>query len=151
MIRMKNDKRAKHSAELLLGGLVKCINEKDFTEISISDLQKSSGVSRATFYRLFDNVQDVLAYKCELLAITMETEYKKIKPDEREPFLLFSLRFWLENHAFLDAIFKCNRGDILQNSLLLHTEHLTSEYDLKHIRDRYDLYPLDIASEGVEY
>ena len=77
MIHVKEDKRAKRSAELLLDGLVICMNQKDFTEISVSDLQKASGVSRATFYRLFDNVQDVLAFKCEELAITLQNEYKK--------------------------------------------------------------------------
>ena len=148
MIHVKEDKRAKRSAELLLDGLVICMKQKDFTEISVSDLQKASGVSRATFYRLFDNVQDVLAFKCEELAITLQNEYKKNKPEERENFILFSLRYWLDNYAFLDAIFKCNRADILQQSLTAHSEYLVANFHFDNLSER-ELDYIVSASMGI--
>lgn len=135
MIRVKNDKRMQHSAQLLLDGLVKCMNEKHFTEISVSDLQKVSGVSRATFYRLFDNIQDVLEYQCDVLAITIQDAYIKLDPNSRENFILFSLRYWLDNSAFLDAVFSCGRMDILQNALIRHSEHLKEQFPLDDISD----------------
>lgn len=148
MIKVKNDKRSHRSAELLLEGLVKCMMQKDFTEISVSDLQRTSGVSRATFYRMFDNVQDVLAYKCETLSNTIQSEYIKIKPEDRENFILFSLRYWLDNCAFLDAIFHCNRADILQKSLIMHADLLITEIHLRGI-SAAELDYLVSASMGI--
>ena len=118
MIRVGTDKRRIHSAELLLEGLVFCMEKKDFTQISISDLQKASGVSRATFYRLFDNVQDVLDYKCRAMAAELPARYRAAAVEQRESFLLFTLQYWMEQHRFLDAIFASGRTDILQNALL---------------------------------
>ena len=92
------------------------MEKKDFTEISISDLQKASGVSRATFYRLFDNVQDVLDYKCRAMAAELPVRFRAEGTEQGESFLLFTLRYWMEQHRFLDAVFASGRADILQNA-----------------------------------
>lgn len=65
MYHIKNDKRAHNSARLISEGLAECLKRKEFDKISISDIQKQSSVSRATFYRLFDNIQDVIDYQCD--------------------------------------------------------------------------------------
>lgn len=63
MYHISNDKRAIQSSELIYNGLLECIKKKAFDQITISDLQKTSGVARSTFYRAFDNISDVLYWK----------------------------------------------------------------------------------------
>ncbi len=135
MIRVGTDKRKIHSAELLLNGLIKCMETDDFTNINVSDLQKASGVSRATFYRLFDNTQDVLAYKCRMIATEIPKKYHTCSPECREIFLLFTLRYWLENHLFLEAIFMSGRADILQHALFENTDFFRSQFSLDFISE----------------
>lgn len=65
MYHIRNDKRAIQSSELIYNGLLECIRKKPFDQITISDLQKASGVARSTFYRAFDNISDVLFWKCD--------------------------------------------------------------------------------------
>ena len=65
MYHISNDKRAIQSSELIYNGLMECIKKKPFDLITISDLQKASGVARTTFYRAFDNLSDVLYWKCD--------------------------------------------------------------------------------------
>ena len=60
MYHISKDKRALQSSELIYNGLLECIKKKPFDQISVSDLQKASGVARSTFYRAFDNISDVL-------------------------------------------------------------------------------------------
>lgn len=122
MIHVGNDKRQKKSANLLVDALILCIHKKDLTQITISDLQKESGVSRATFYRLFDNIEDLLAYKCRIIAHEIPIQYQEAILKTGESFFSFTLRYWLERHAFLEALFKCHRIDILQQTLLENTD-----------------------------
>ena len=65
MYHISKDKRALQSSELIYNGLLECIKKKPFDQISVSDLQKASGVARSTFYRAFDNISDVLYWKCD--------------------------------------------------------------------------------------
>ena len=59
MYHISKDKRALQSSELIYNGLLECIKKKPFDQISVSDLQKASGVARSTFYRAFDH-SDIL-------------------------------------------------------------------------------------------
>ncbi len=67
MIHIPNDKRAEKSAEKIFSALKTACQYKAFADITVSDLQKISGISRSTFYRLFDNCYDVLYYQCDKL------------------------------------------------------------------------------------
>ena len=66
MHHIKNDKRTLQSADLLYQGLLACLKEKPLAEVTVTDLQRASGVARSTFYRSFDDVSDVLAWQCDL-------------------------------------------------------------------------------------
>lgn len=118
MIHVKDDKRSKKSASLLVDGLAKCLKDKQIENITISDIQKASGVSRATFYRLFDTVEDILAYKCEELAHDLKTRFMNKDKDPNEDFLLFSIKYWIENNAYIEAMYRSNRSDIFQDALI---------------------------------
>lgn len=45
MYHIKEDKRAKASVELICDGLKRCLKEKSFESVTISDIQRVSGVS----------------------------------------------------------------------------------------------------------
>ena len=67
MYHVSNDIRSKKSAELIWEGMETCLQEKSLDKLRITDIYQKSFVSRATFYRLFDSVQDVIAYKCDCI------------------------------------------------------------------------------------
>lgn len=123
MVHIKDDPRSRKSAELIREGLERCLRRNSFTEITVTELIRESGVGRATFYRLFDNSCDVLAYQCDLLAGQLVEQFQNI-PAEQKDFLRFSLDFWLTHHASLEAVFASNRTDILQEAMLNHGEYL---------------------------
>ena len=62
MYHIKNDKRCIRSAALIADALESLLDRKSFMDITVSDLQRESGVGRSTFYRLFDNIDDVVTY-----------------------------------------------------------------------------------------
>ena len=65
MYHIKNDRRCRRSADLIGSALKVLLAGKSLNDITVTDLQKVSGVGRSTFYRLFDNIDDVLLYEAE--------------------------------------------------------------------------------------
>ena len=65
MYHIKNDKRCLKSAARIGEALRTLLADKPLSVISVSDIQRVSGTGRSTFYRLFDNIDDVLLYLAE--------------------------------------------------------------------------------------
>lgn len=125
MYRITDDKRVQRSATLIKDALISCLAEKNFDEITVSDIQRISGVSRATFYRIFDNTTDVLVYYCELLTASITSQTEHIMFENHKDFLLFIFRAMMEHHVFVEAVFRSGCEDILLNTL---TSHVTKQH-----------------------
>lgn len=134
MVHIKNDLRAKKSAELIRTGLVRCLRRKSFSELTVSELIEESGVGRTTFYRLFDNINDVLFYECDLLAGKLIQKYRE--QPKKTDFLRFSLAYWLEHYLSLEAVFASNRADILQEAMVKHGNYLTEPFQMQNIPEK---------------
>ena len=78
MYHIKNDKRCQKSAARIGEALRTLILDKPLPEITVTDIQKASGVGRSTFYRLFDNIDDVLLYIVEEEFRDLVTQYKEL-------------------------------------------------------------------------
>ena len=86
MYHIKNDKRAQASSELICAGLLACMKEKPFARITITDVQHASTVSRSTFYRNFDCLEDVLALLCDRgfqAGFSVRKKSRRVSPPER--------------------------------------------------------------------
>ncbi|MBQ9663528.1 MAG: TetR/AcrR family transcriptional regulator [Oscillospiraceae bacterium] len=75
MYQGKNPK-ALLSQRLLLDALNALLQEKEFKDISVSELCSKSGVSRQTFYSLFETKENILLYQLDLINDT--------KPDHED-------------------------------------------------------------------
>lgn len=62
MYHISSDIRAQESARRISEALMDCAKHRPFSDITISSLKAEYGISRTTFYRLFDNTVDVLEY-----------------------------------------------------------------------------------------
>lgn len=62
MYHIASDKRAQRSADLLADAQKKLLLKKDPVALSVALLCREAGVSRTTFYRLFDTPDDVIRY-----------------------------------------------------------------------------------------
>ena len=85
MYHIANDLRAKKSAELICQGLEECLKEMPLNKIHIVNIYKKCFVSRATFYRLFDTIEDVFAYECDLIREDTMKAVKTAKPTPSMP------------------------------------------------------------------
>ena len=115
MYQIKEDKRAKASVELICDGLKRCLKEKSFESVTISDIQRVSGVSRSTFYRN----EDVLALMCDRVFVeAFLSDYANISEAV--------FRTWFRHQELIETIVGIDRGDMLYASLRRCTSRMRS-------------------------
>lgn len=124
MYHLTKNKRTIQSAELIYEALCQLVEEKDFLHISVTELVDRAGVGRATFYRIFDTMEDVLRYKCdEKFKLLQEyiINYRKSNqlfyPAESTSLLKPMLTFWYLDSYIIEVIIKINRLDILMGNI----------------------------------
>ena len=138
MYHISKDKRAIASAERIAEGLISCSKQFSFTEITIPILLEKSSVSRATFYRLFDRIEDVLQYLCDR-AVRKEFDYPVIFLGKwPKAFLLCIIGRFMEENALTKMLAESNNFNMIQKSLKCHTDEIISclmiaEMEKRHI------------------
>lgn len=128
MYHISKDKRAAQSSALIYEGLLECIKKKPFDQITVSDLQKASGVARTTFYRAFDNISDVLYWKCDTCFYEVLGNYEPGQFSSELELALHYFRYWMEHSDILELLMQINRQDIIyachmRNAELLQARH----------------------------
>jgi AcrR family transcriptional regulator len=113
MYHISNDKRAKKSAELIYQGLLTCLKHKNFDQITVTDLQKASGVARTTFYRAFDNISDVLYWRCDLCFQEVLGSFTEEQFANEMELVYQYFSYWMGHKDILELLMKINRYDII--------------------------------------
>lgn len=65
MFHIKNDKRSQSSAQAIYQGLISLSKQRPFNSITVSAICEESKVSRATFYRNFDIIEDIFMWRID--------------------------------------------------------------------------------------
>jgi len=144
MFHIKNDKRQQSSALLLMKGLTKCLQNHRMSEISVSDLCSVSGVSRSTFYRMFDTPLDLLEYTSNYYVERAIADYSEEVFKTEEDFVLYSLIYWNNHTDLLEAVVNCGRIDIIRKSFESHSEML-----LPLMENQFNENELEYVKAGV--
>lgn len=117
MYHIKDDKRAQRSAQLIGEGLLELLRTKKFDQITVTELQRASGVGRATFYRLFDNTADVLAYLCDGVTQRILERQRALAGRPARETVVFFLNEWIQNETLLQAVFDSRHVGALYNAM----------------------------------
>ena len=142
MYHIKNDKRAYASVELICSSLLELLETTPFEQITISDIQRMSTVSRSTFYRNFDRIEDVLMLLCDR---SFDAAFKRAE-ETGEEIRVAVFHYWL---TLLETIVRIHRTDILVESL--RRSEQVERYFRPYIKDEtvFDYFSGVIASAMV--
>ncbi len=135
MYHIKDDQRAKRSAETIYTALVALMDERPFETIKVSDIVEKGDVGRSTFYRNFDLIEDVLRWRCDC-AMDAFTDYlmryAQSQPlDTLMPILKPMLRFFYLDSTIIELLIAAKRIDILQTALQTRFERRVPERAIK--------------------
>ena len=121
MYHIKQDQRSLRSAETIYNALDQLIRRQSFESIKVSELVEEAQVGRATFYRNFDLIEDVLRWKCEQVVgklLMYVAEYRHAQPNTAVfPVLKPVLRFFYLHSGIVELLIAAERIDILQVTL----------------------------------
>ncbi|WEV38714.1 TetR/AcrR family transcriptional regulator [Lactobacillus sp. ESL0680] len=101
-------KQIKISKDLLVTALLDLMFEQPFNTITISQLAQKSGVSRRTFYRHFQKLEDVLSYYLENLLQLLIKQLMKQKKFDLPNIVTQFFEFWEQYTDFLFILDKNN-------------------------------------------
>ncbi len=118
MYRLGGGKRRSRSAQKLLNCLFELLKNKEFQHISITELCRESGVSRNSFYRMFNETSDILVYACDSLSEQFVEMTDSVQGKRLGIFIDNYLRCLIDHCDILEAVYRCNRPDILEQSML---------------------------------
>ena len=111
----------------IVAATIKLLKEKDHTQISISEIIKLSKVSRASFYRSFKSIEDVLAYQDKKLIKEYTMNYE-IKNDTGYEILFYEIsKFYKKNKSFYIVVVNQGLSKIIIDSLFINIDKLASE------------------------
>ena len=128
MYHIRRDKRAMQSAELIYRGLLQCLERKPFDQITVTDVQKASGVARTTIYRCFDNLSDILYWQCD---ICFQEALHSVRPMDTPSELELMqgyFDYWTEHSDILKLLMYIHRQDILYGCHMKNAELLAQSY-----------------------
>lgn len=126
MYHIVQDKRAQTSAECVAEGLFVYLKGKSFGEISVSDICRVSGVSRATFYRLFDTQTDVLRWCCDRTAQGLDAYLAQCQAAGKPIVFRDAMQYMFEHSRAIAAAVECHRTDLVHDALYTNMHILKS-------------------------
>ncbi len=156
MYHIKEDKRSKQSAKFIFEAFQALLQEKPYKDIKITEVIERAQVSRATFYRNYDTLEDILRYECEQKFAALREyimEYYRNKNTEKSthPLDLLRpfLRFWYQDSKVVELLLKINNKEILLSNILALVKKLISNVNSAHENEPFYEYSLSIRSSII--
>lgn len=125
MYHIQDDPRSIRSGEMIFEGLARVMQEKDFSKISVTDVVKAAQVGRTTFYRHFDEIEDVLQMRCDQFVeglITYLRAYRQKQPDAHVSILRPVLQYSYRHSDLLEMLIKAKRTYLFEEAFLSYFE-----------------------------
>lgn len=139
------DRRIKYTKKVIKETFIELVSEKDIKKITVSEICAKADINRATFYRYYLDVYDLL----DTIKKEFETELKSAyaPKDENENtvinFAKAMLEVFLENKELVKLLFNTNNGLYFLNNIL--------EIAYTRCKEKWEKDLPDISQEDMEY
>ena len=142
MYHIKTDKRSQTSAAEIVRGLQECLKTTPLKFITVTDIHRTTGISRATFYRLFDTPEDVLIYQLDQMNSTIADYYETAWDATSADLLEESMRVGMYYHDFIKAMVENGRFDLL---------YQYTEKNFRALDEKQRVFPEDMDTPERDY
>lgn len=156
MYHIKNDKRSIQTSKFIYNALSSLLEEKKYEDIKITEIIERSQVSRATFYRNYDSLDDILRYELDQKFIKLSeylyANYKLNKNTNKvHPLSLLKpfLRFWYLDSLILEQLLVTNKKEIIIDNILRTTKNLLEKSNIEYKENIFYDYMLNIRSNII--
>ncbi len=133
MYHIKNDKRSERSSMLIYEALTSLMKEQKFDDIKITELVSRAQVSRATFYRNFDSLIDVLIYISDntfTRLLDYLIKHHKNNPVKRSSEFIKPFLYYFDNNTIIvKQLIQAKREHILTDSLVKMFDNIQPQFE----------------------
>ncbi len=144
MYHIPQDKRAQTSAQKIESSLERLLETHAFNQISVSQICDESGVSRTTFYRLFDIPADIIQWYCDIKSQALWDALKQEDKTVLELPFQFNVRYIFNHPEALELAYKAGRLDIADAAFYNNVATMLDE--MKH---KYQLNETDMKMSAA--
>jgi len=123
MHHIKNDKRSQQSAEAIYRSIRHLCLKKPLNEITITDINEESGISRSTFYRNFDTIRDPLEWKLDFF-------FQEYLANRTGDPIEYFFKYW-DRHSDMIYLLSTQVEDVLKTIMKKHvvtSDNVFEEY-----------------------
>jgi len=137
------DRRIKYTKKIIKDTFIELLEEKDLKKITVSEICKIADINRATFYRYYLDVYDLL----DKIEEEFVTELKMASNDTDE-YTIFSfsndlLKVFLDNKELVKILFNTNNNVYFLNDIL--------EVAYEKCKTKWEADIPNINQEDIEY
>jgi AcrR family transcriptional regulator len=132
------------------------LNEKKFADIKITEVIERAQVSRATFYRNYDALEDILRYECnqkflDLKAYINDYYLNNIEESSTHPLHLLKpfLKFWYLDSSIVELLLKINNKEILLSNIVNLVKNLLNNVNSYNSKDPFYEYSVNIRANII--
>ena len=115
---MNNQEKNTYVREHMLSALMEMLGTTPLSDISVSDLVQKAGVGRASFYRNFTSVEDILIQEESRLFNAWREDYERVPEPDRVDFNESLLNYYKINERFYLTLYRCGLSYIIRDTIL---------------------------------
>lgn len=120
--------------------LIKLMENKSFSEITITEIVNTAGIARTSYYRNFDSKEDILAKSTEDIFNDYRAASKKLNQEYYSyDNILLLFRYFKSFKKFILTVYRGGLASIYLEGLDHHIEELAGDMPFNDI-NRYSLY-----------
>ncbi len=120
MYHIKDDQRSIRSSEMLYDALLRLVRHKPFHTITVTELVEAAQIGRATFYRNFDAIEDILRMRCdrtfEDLIVYIRAYLAEHQNEVGKLPLRPLLHYFYHNSEIIETLMTIKRFDMIQDA-----------------------------------
>lgn len=113
---MKKDRNPTNlfAKDCIAQALIKLMKQKKYEDITITDIAKTAGVSRVTYYRNYNSKEDIITHHLDELGYQFQQQTKHLDPTkDRYAFALTFFRHWSKHSEFLLCLSEAKQSYIM--------------------------------------
>lgn len=141
--RENTQKKNTMTRECIFTALLLLMEQMPYEDITITDITKKAGVSRMSYYRLYDSKDDILEQRFgEIYKEGLEQMCRKQVMDKYQ-FVTELFRTAEKNHVLIEALLHARLHDLVQKNLIQYCTYLAEHIfrlDMKDQRTDYWIY-----------
>lgn len=139
------DRRTKYTKKIIKDTLINLLSEKDINKITVSEICKIADINRATFYRYYLDVYDLLNNIEKDFEEELKNAYHPETVEENTVFFFSKsmLNVLLANKELVKILFTTNNNIYFLNTIL--------EIAYEKCREKWQIDLPDLSEEDMEY